>query len=129
MKFQFFGRMPSLNASIENEDSVPQGKTESYIISTSESHTYGTSDGMNDEVDMIPSIFEWDESIDNFQVGNAISTVSTVKSMIQSELSGHPYDPSTKHSYQSNQQSPNIVDEKCRSKMLEWCFKVRITCY
>ena len=131
MKFQFFGRMPSLNASTDSDGSVPQEKSENCITSTSESQTYrGTSDGPNDDEDMISSIFEWDQIVDNSQIGNAISNVSTISSMIQSEISGHPYDPSTKHSYNFNEStinSANIVDEKCRSKMLEWCFKVRIT--
>lgn len=123
MKFQFFGRTPSLNASVVSDTSSFHESEPSHNSSIDRR----TSIGANDEADTMISTFEWDQSMGSSQIGKAVSTVSTICSMIQSEQCGSVYDPLNKHMYTVDESKHHgtSVDEKCRSKMLEWCFKVR----
>jgi hypothetical protein len=116
--------MPSLTASAVSDISSSTGDVETSIQSSIDSQR---STSVHDEMESTMTIFEWDQSTDSSHVGKAASTVSTFCSMVQSEYAGCAYDPSTKHTYTSDESDhrENAVDEKCRSKMLEWCFKVR----
>jgi hypothetical protein len=127
MKFQFLGRMPSLTASVVSDISSSYGETET---STHSSIDRQRSSVVYDEMETTMAMFEWDQSMDSSHLGIAASTVSTFCSMVQSELAGCAYDPSRNHTYKSDESEPrtNTVDEKCRSKMLEWCFKVGGCC-
>jgi hypothetical protein len=120
MKFQFFGRMPSLISSI-----VSDGSSHGDELCLADPVGHQTEDENND-INTIMSDFEWDQNMDSSQFGKAMGNISTFCSMVHSEHSGCAYDPSTKHLYvlsKSDKQHMDTVDEKCRSKMLEWCFK------
>lgn len=124
MKFQFFGRTPSLNQSIVSDCSSCRGESGPSIHSSvNRLSSIGTT---SDEIETMSNFFEW-ESIESSQISKAVSIVSTLCSMVQSEHSGFAYDPSNKHTYMADESEHRrtSVDEKCRSKMLEWCFKVR----
>lgn len=114
MKFQFFGRMPSLNASVLSDGTSSHGDNEPCLHSTI---VRQTSQGTDE--DTVISIFELDNKMDSVQTGRAVNAVSTICSMVKSE-NGGPYDPSNKHMYNLNEtdnDSTNPVDQKCRTKM------------
>jgi hypothetical protein len=121
--------MPSLYASVVTDASSISKVEDCALISHEDFRSsYQDMEEANDEIADKRLLFGWDCS-DNFQVGKAESTLSTICTMIESEYSGGTYDPSTKHLYFSDHDHhSSVVDEKCRSKMLDWCFKVSCMC-
>jgi hypothetical protein len=128
MKFRFFNRrIPNINAPIGSDSSTIDESEICPLSSSDQCTSNHEMTNVDDERSTMMSLLEQGQITDEFRMGKAITTISTICSMIESECNGSAYDPSRNHMYFSDKSNSHstAVDEKCRSKMLEWCFKVR----
>ncbi|KAL3797838.1 hypothetical protein HJC23_006876 [Cyclotella cryptica] len=127
MKFRFFNRrITDVNAPGGSDRSSIDESEVCPLSSRDQSTRNSELADANDETMVVMSLFECNQISDDLRMGKATTTVSTICSMIESECNDSAYDPSRNHLYFSDQSDNQgtAVDEKCRSKMLEWCFKM-----